>query len=48
MVGSLARLMSNSLKQLITLAAEKNITFVCLNQERGQNLMGKIYNFMFY
>lgn len=44
MVGSLARLMSNSLKQLITLAAEKNITFVCLNQERTQNMMGKSNN----
>lgn len=40
MVGSLARLMSNSLKQLITLAAEKNITLLCLNQERGKNLIG--------
>lgn len=40
MVGSLARLMSNSLKQLITIAAEKEITLVCLNQERGQNLLG--------
>jgi recombination protein RecA len=40
MVGSLARLMSTSLKQLITIAAEKNITLVCLNQERGANLIG--------
>lgn len=40
MVGSLARLLSTSLKQLITIAAEKNITFLCLNQERGTNLMG--------
>lgn len=40
MVGSLARLMSTSLKQLITIAAEKNITLVCLNQERSTNLLG--------
>lgn len=40
MVGSLARLLSTALKQLITIAAEKDITLVCLNQERGSNLIG--------
>jgi recombination protein RecA len=40
MIGSLARLMSTSLKQLITIAAEKNITLVCLNQERTNNIGG--------
>jgi recombination protein RecA len=40
MIGSLARLLSTSLKQLITIAAEKDITLVCLNQERSQNMTG--------
>ena len=40
MIGSLARLMSNALKQLVTLAAERNISIILLNQERGQNLLG--------
>lgn len=40
MIGSLARLMSTSLKQLVTIAAEKNITIILLNQERGTNLTG--------
>lgn len=40
MIGSLARLMSTSLKQLITIGGEKNITLVCLNQKRSQNMTG--------
>lgn len=39
MVGSLARLMSTALKQLITISSEKNITLILLNQERGSNLI---------
>jgi RecA/RadA recombinase len=38
MVGSLARLMSTSLKQLVTIAAENNISIILLNQERGEFL----------
>ena len=40
MIGSLARLMSTSLKQLVTIAAEKNITLVLINQERACNMTG--------
>lgn len=40
MIGSLARLLSTSLKQLITIGAEKDVTLFCLNQERTTNIAG--------
>jgi len=39
-VGKLARLMSNALKQLVTLAAASETTLILINQERASNLMG--------
>lgn len=39
-MGSLARLMSTSLKQIVTLAAESKATIILLNQERAANLTG--------
>jgi len=39
-VGKLARLMSNALKQIVTLAANTNTTILLINQERASNLMG--------
>ena len=39
-VGKLARLMSNALKQIVTLAANSNTTILLINQERASNLMG--------
>lgn len=40
MVASLARLLSQSLKQLSVLAAHANCTILLLNQKRSSNLMG--------
>lgn len=39
-VAHLARLMSQSLKQIATLAGQKGVTVVLINQERATNLMG--------
>lgn len=39
-MGSLARLMSNALKQLVSIASENNITIILINQERASNLTG--------
>ena len=39
-VAHLARLMSQSLKQIATLAAQNKITVLLINQERATNLMG--------
>lgn len=39
-VGKLARLMSNALKQIVSLAANSNTTIILINQERASNLMG--------
>lgn len=39
-VAHLARLLSQSLKQIATLADQNNITVVLINQERATNLMG--------
>lgn len=39
-IGSLARLMSSSLKQISSLAAKHNTTIIFLNQERACNITG--------
>jgi recombination protein RecA len=39
-IGSLARLMSNALKQLVAIAAENKITIILINQERATNIGG--------
>lgn len=39
-IGSLARLLSTSLKQIVTLAAKTKATIILLNQERAANLTG--------
>ena len=39
-MGSLARLMSTSLKQIVTLAAQSKCSILLLNQERAANLTG--------
>jgi len=39
-IGSLARLLSTSLKQIVTLAAETKATVLLLNQERAANIGG--------
>lgn len=39
-IGSLARLLSTSLKHIVTLAAESKATVILLNQERSSNMTG--------
>jgi recombination protein RecA len=45
-IGSLARLLSTSLKQIVTLAAETKATVILLNQERATNIGGLNYTIL--